>query len=166
MNFEEKLSQKYNEIANKISSMIPVEWEKVYAMAYINERNGEVFYNYTEPSSDELFYYTSVLNKYNIPRSEFMDSVYELYKQFDNLRELFIEEGLEPWTSCEFDFTREGKLNVSFDYLDWMNSEFGQIAKENYYMYKKFGISPETEYEINKVKEVEKYVKEQEEAEI
>ncbi|HDE0256608.1 TPA: TIGR01741 family protein, partial [Staphylococcus aureus] len=110
MTFEEKLSQMYNEIANKISSMIPVEWEKVYAMAYVNERSGEVFYNYTEPRSDELFYYTSVLNKYNIPRSEFMDSVYELYKQFDNLRELFIEEGLEPWTSCEFDFTREGKL--------------------------------------------------------
>ncbi|HCC5686634.1 TPA: TIGR01741 family protein [Staphylococcus aureus] len=163
MTFEEKLSEMYNEIANKISSMIPVEWEKVYAMAYISERNGEVFYNYTEPSSDELFYYTSVLNKYNIPRSEFMDSVYELYKQFDNLRELFIEEGLEPWTSCEFDFTREGKLNVSFDYIDWTKLEFGQIAKENYYMYKKFGISPETEYEINKVKEVEKCIKEQEE---
>ncbi|HDP5863200.1 TIGR01741 family protein [Staphylococcus aureus] len=163
MTFEKKLNEMYNEIANKISSMIPVEWEKVYAMAYISERNGEVFYNYTEPSSDELFYYTSVLNKYNIPRSEFMDSVYELYKQFDNLRELFIEEGLEPWTSCEFDFTREGKLNVSFDYIDWTKLEFGQIAKENYYMYKKFGISPETEYEINKVKEVEKCVKEQEE---
>ncbi|EOB9201076.1 TIGR01741 family protein [Staphylococcus aureus] len=163
MNFEEKLSQKYNEIANKISSMIPVEWEKVYAMAYINERNGEVFYNYTEPSSDELFYYTSVLNKYNIPRSEFMDSVYELYKQFDNLRELFIEEGLEPWTSCEFDFTREGKLNVSFDYIDWTKLEFGQIAKESYYMYKKFGVMPEMKYEINKVKEVEKCIKEQEE---
>ncbi|HIH8074835.1 TPA: immunity protein YezG family protein, partial [Staphylococcus aureus] len=25
----------YNEIANEISSMIPVEWEKVYTMAYI-----------------------------------------------------------------------------------------------------------------------------------
>ncbi|HDH1207822.1 TPA: DUF600 family protein, partial [Staphylococcus aureus] len=43
MTFEEKLSQMYNEIANKISSMIPVEWEKVYAMAYVNERSGEVF---------------------------------------------------------------------------------------------------------------------------
>ncbi|SBA47676.1 Protein of uncharacterised function%2C DUF600 [Staphylococcus aureus] len=118
MTFEEKLSQMYNEIANKISSMIPVEWEKVYAMAYVNERSGEVFYNYTEPRSDELFYYTSVLNKYNISRSEFMDSVYELYKQFDKLRDLFKEEGLEPWTSCEFDFTRDGKLNVSFDYID------------------------------------------------
>ncbi|HCZ3972820.1 TPA: TIGR01741 family protein, partial [Staphylococcus aureus] len=29
----------------------------------------------------------------------------------------------------------------------------------------KFGILPETEYEINKVKEIEQYVKEQEEAE-
>ncbi|WP_187395889.1 immunity protein YezG family protein, partial [Staphylococcus aureus] len=25
----------------------------------------------------------------------------------------------EPWTSCEFDFTREGNLKVSFDYIDW-----------------------------------------------
>ncbi|WP_405127603.1 immunity protein YezG family protein, partial [Staphylococcus argenteus] len=25
----------YNEIANKISSMIPVEWEKVYTIAYV-----------------------------------------------------------------------------------------------------------------------------------
>ncbi|MDT3943444.1 DUF600 family protein, partial [Staphylococcus aureus] len=42
MTFEEKLSEMYNEIANEISGMIPVEWEKVYTMAYINERNGEV----------------------------------------------------------------------------------------------------------------------------
>ena len=163
MTFEEKLSEMYNEIANEISGMIPVEWEKVYTMAYINERNGEVFYNYTEPSSDELFYYTSVLNKYNIPRSEFMDSVYELYKQFDKLRELFIEEGLEPWTSCEFDFTSDGKLSVSFDYIDWINTEFDQLGRENYYMYKKFGVIPEMEYEMEEVKQIEQYIKEQEE---
>ncbi|MGZ0076018.1 immunity protein YezG family protein [Staphylococcus aureus] len=30
MTFEEKLSQMYNEIANKISSMIPVEWKSIY----------------------------------------------------------------------------------------------------------------------------------------
>ncbi len=34
MSFEEKISKLYNEIANEISSMIPVEWEKVYTMAY------------------------------------------------------------------------------------------------------------------------------------
>ncbi|SUK34488.1 Putative cytosolic protein [Staphylococcus aureus] len=61
-----------------------------------------------------------------------------MHDQFEELREIFKEEGLEPWTSCEFDFTIEGKLNVSFDYIDWTKLEFGQIAKENYYMYRKF----------------------------
>ncbi|CAC9414408.1 TIGR01741 family protein [Staphylococcus aureus] len=163
MTFEEKLSQMYNEIANEISSMIPVEWEKVYTMAYIDDEGGEVFYYYTEPESTELYYYTSVLNKYDILESEFMDSAYELYKQFQNLRELFIEEGLEPWTSCEFDFTRDGKLNVSFDYIDWINTEFDQLGRQNYYMYKKFGVIPEMEYEMEEVKQIEQYIKEQEE---
>ncbi|MBR9603140.1 TIGR01741 family protein, partial [Staphylococcus aureus] len=85
------------------------------------------------------------------------------YKQFQKLRNIFKEEGHEPWTSCEFDFTREGKLKVSFDYIDWINSEFGQIGRQNYYKYRKFGILPEMKYEINKVKEVEKCIKEQEE---
>ncbi|HDA0101379.1 TPA: DUF600 family protein, partial [Staphylococcus aureus] len=30
MTFEEKLSQMYNEIADEISGMIPVEWENIY----------------------------------------------------------------------------------------------------------------------------------------
>ncbi|HCW7469035.1 TPA: TIGR01741 family protein, partial [Staphylococcus aureus] len=81
-------------------------------------------------------------------------------------RDLFKEEGLEPWTSCEFDFTRDGKLNVSFDYIDWANSEFGQMGREHYYMYKKFGIWPEKEYAINWVKKIKDYVKEQDEAEL
>ncbi|MGT0243612.1 immunity protein YezG family protein [Staphylococcus aureus] len=33
----------YNEISDKISSMIPVEWEKVYTMAYIDDGGGEIF---------------------------------------------------------------------------------------------------------------------------
>ncbi|HBC8639497.1 TPA: TIGR01741 family protein, partial [Staphylococcus argenteus] len=62
----------------------------------------------------------------------------------------------------EFDFTRDGKLNVSFDYIDWVRLGFGPLAKENYYTYKKFGVLPETEYEINEVKEIEQYIKSQE----
>ncbi|VED70835.1 Uncharacterized conserved protein [Staphylococcus aureus] len=166
MTFEEKLSQMYNEIANEISSMIPVEWEKVYTMAYIDDEGGEVFYYYTEPGSNELYYYTSVLNKYDISESEFMDSAYELYKQFQKLRNIFKEEGHETWTSCEFDFTKEGELKVSFDYIDWINTEFDQLGRQNYYMYKKFGVIPEMEYEMEEIKEIEQYIKEQDEAEI
>ncbi|HDI0324469.1 TPA: TIGR01741 family protein [Staphylococcus aureus] len=165
MNFEEKLSQKYNEIANEINGMIPVEWEKVYVIAYVDDGGGQVIFYYTKPGNDELYYYSSIVEDYNVLEEVFDDLWTDLYRLFKKLRDLF-KEDLEPWTSCEFDFTRDGKLNVSFDYIDWMNSEFGPMGREDYYMYKKFGIWPEKEYAINRVKKIEDYVKEQEEAEL
>mgnify|MGYP000030765644 FL=1 len=163
MNFEKQLNEMYQEIANHINDMIPTEWEQVYTMAYIDEGGGEVFFNYTTPVSDDLHYYTTIPDDYNVSQKIFSDLSFTLYKLFKRLRELFIENNQEPWTSCEFDFTKEGKLNVSFDYIDWKNSEFGPLAREYYYEYKKFGILPEKEYAINKVKKVEQFIKEQEE---
>ncbi|HDG6344654.1 TPA: TIGR01741 family protein, partial [Staphylococcus aureus] len=60
MTFEEKLSQMYNEIANEISGMIPVEWEKVYTIAYVDDEGGEVVFNYTKPGSEDLNYYSDI----------------------------------------------------------------------------------------------------------
>ncbi len=161
MIFEEKLSQMYNEIANEISGMIPVEWEKVYTIAYVDDEGGEVVFNYTKPGSDELNYYTYIPREYNVSEKVFYDLWTDLYRLFKKLRNAF-KEDLEPWTSCEFDFTREGNLKVSFDYIDWIKLGFGPSGKENYYMYKKFGVLPETEYEMEEIREVEKYVKDQE----
>lgn len=45
MAFEENLNNMYQEIANKISDMIPAEWEQVYTKAYIDEEGAEVFFN-------------------------------------------------------------------------------------------------------------------------
>ncbi|HDJ3848594.1 TPA: TIGR01741 family protein [Staphylococcus aureus] len=166
MTFEEKLSEMYNEIANKISSMIPIDWEKVYVIAYVDDGGGQVIFYYTKPGNDELCYYSSIVEDYNVLEEIFDDLWMELYRSFKKLRNIFKEESLEPWTSCEFDFTRDGKLNVSFDYIDWVNSEFGPMGREHYYMYKKFGIWPEKEYAINWVEKIKDYVKEQDEAEL
>ena len=166
MTFEEKLSQMYNEIANEISGMIPVEWEQVFTIAYVTDQAGEVIFNYTKPGSDELNYYTYIPREYNVSEKVFYDLWTDLYRLFKKLRNAFKEEDLEPWTSCEFDFTRDGKLKVSFDYIDWINTEFDQLGRENYYMYKKFGVIPEMEYEMEEIKEIEQYIKEQEETEL
>ncbi|HCV0140035.1 TPA: TIGR01741 family protein [Staphylococcus aureus] len=166
MTFEEKLSEIYNKIANEISGMIPVEWDQVFTIAYVNDRGGEIIFNYTKPGSDELNYYTYIPREYNVSEKVFYDLWTDLYRLFKKLRNAFKEEELEPWTSCEFDFTRDGKLNVSFDYIDWVNSEFGPMGREHYYMYKKFGIWPEKEYAINWVEKIKDYVKEQDEAEL
>ncbi|WP_256084066.1 TIGR01741 family protein, partial [Staphylococcus aureus] len=81
MTFEEKLSEMYNEIANKISSMIPVEWERVYTMAYIDDGGGEVFFNYTKINSDELNYYTDIPKEYNMT---FEEKLSEMYNEIAN----------------------------------------------------------------------------------
>ena len=49
MEFEEKLNEMYQQIASKINEMIPVEWERVYTMAYIDDQGGEVF-NFIHPT--------------------------------------------------------------------------------------------------------------------
>ncbi|WP_210424228.1 TIGR01741 family protein [Staphylococcus aureus] len=194
MTFEEKLSQMYNEIANKISSMIPVEWEKVYTIAYVDDQGGEVIFNYTKPESEDLKKSSNILKSkmklnYRGDNMTFEEKLSQMYNEIANEISGMIpvewekvytiayvdDEGgevvfnytkpgsdEEPWTSCEFDFTREGNLKVSFDYIDWIKLGFGPSGKENYYMYKKFGVLPETEYEMEEIREVEKYVKDQE----
>ncbi|WP_142289764.1 TIGR01741 family protein, partial [Staphylococcus argenteus] len=94
MTFEEKLSEIYNKIANEISSMIPVEWEKVYTMAYIDDGGGEVFFNYTKPGSDELNYYSDIPKDCNVSKDIFKNSWFKVYRMFDELRETFKEEDL------------------------------------------------------------------------
>ena len=160
--FEEKLNEMYQEIANKISDMIPVEWDKVYTKAYIDDQGGEVFFNFIQSDSNDIHYYTSIPDDYNVSERIFDELSDELWENFDRLRELFIENNQEPWTSCEFDFNNEGKLNVSFDYIDWKNSGFGQISRDYYYEYKKFGIIPELDYAKKEIKDIEKFIKEQE----
>ena len=66
MEFEEKLNEMYQEIANHINGMIPIEWEQVYTIAYINDEGGEVSFNYTIPGRDDLHYYTAIPEDCNV----------------------------------------------------------------------------------------------------
>ncbi|MDN8932330.1 TIGR01741 family protein, partial [Staphylococcus aureus] len=66
-------------MSNKISSIIQVEWEKVYTIAYIDDGGGEVFFNYNKPNSDELNNYTDIHKEYNISGQVFDDLWMDLY---------------------------------------------------------------------------------------
>ncbi|MEN0310278.1 TIGR01741 family protein, partial [Staphylococcus aureus] len=125
-----------------------------------------ILIEFVQLSVDDSNYYTYIPREYNVSEKVFYDLWTDLYRLFKKLRNAFKEEGLDPWTSCEFDFTSEGKLYVSFDYIDWIKLGFGPSGKENYYMYKKFGVLPEMEYEMEEIKEIEQYIKEQDEAEL
>ncbi len=54
---------------------------------------------------DDLNYYTDRPKEYNMSVQGFDELCMDLYDLFEQLRDLFKEEDLEPWTSCEFDLT-------------------------------------------------------------
>ena len=72
----------YQQIASKINEMIPVEWERVYTMAYIDDQGGEVF-NFIHPDSNDIHYYTSIPDDYNVSERIFDELSDELYENFD-----------------------------------------------------------------------------------
>lgn len=163
MGFEEKLNYIYQNIATEVSSMIPDKWENIYLKAYVNDEGSEVFFFYRKPNEQALFYCGDIPEQYNVSNDIYMELLINVHKLFKKLRKEFIQYEQNPWSSCEFNFNNDGKLNVSFGYIDWKNSEFGQIARFNYYKYKKFGIIPELDYAKEEIKEIEQFIKEQEE---
>ncbi|HBY83968.1 TIGR01741 family protein [Staphylococcus sp.] len=162
MIFEEQLSKLYNEIANQVSDMIPDKWENIYLKSYVNDEGSEVFFFFTKKNEKEIYYSGDIPKLYNVSSAICKDLLIEVHEKFIKLRDVFKKENQEAWTSCEFNFTNEGKLNVSFGYIDWKNSDFGQYARFNYYRYKKFGIKPKSEYQLKKVIEIEQFIKEEE----
>ena len=62
----------YNEIANEISGMIPVEGKRYIQLPTLDDEGGEVVFNYTKPGSDELNYYTDISRDYNISEKYLM----------------------------------------------------------------------------------------------
>ena len=163
MIFEEQVSKLYNEIANDVSDMIPDKWENIYLKAYVNDESSEVFFFYTKNNENELYYSGDIPNLYNVSPVIYKDLLIEVHEKFIKLRDVFKKENQETWTSCEFHFSNEGKLNVSFGYIDWKNSDFGQYDRFNYYRYKKFGVLPGLDYTKEEIKEIEQFIKEQEE---
>ncbi|KXA39191.1 TIGR01741 family protein [Staphylococcus lugdunensis] len=163
MSFETKLNKQYNKIANHVSDMIPGSWEKVYLVAYMEEYASEVFFFFTVPQKDELYYSQHIPKDFGVSKKEYVNRAFRLCDLFDDLNAIFVKYGQEQFGTCEFDFTIEGNLNVSFEYIDWKASKLGPGGKFDYYRYKKFGILPEMEYAIKRMHEVEQYVKESQE---
>ena len=163
MSFESKLNKQYNKIANYVSDMIPGPWEKVYLVAYMKGYASEVFFFFTVPQKDELYYSQHIPKDFGVSKKEYVDSFFRLCDLFDDLNEIFVKYVQEPFGTCELDFTIEGNLKVSYEYIDWKASEFSPSEKFDYYRYKKFGILPKFQYEIDDLHAIEKYVKESKE---
>lgn len=159
---EEKMNDLYREIAEIINELIPEDWEDFYFNSEVGNGEGGVFFFFKPTSKHDYVYCRDILKKYNINSDIYNELMRNLLKVTNSLKNLFLENGQEPWFSITMKLTSEGKLNIEYDYTKWRESSFGPSDRLEYWESKYLNNIPQDESDrikIDKMKEFEKKFK-------
>lgn len=156
--FEEKLNKLYSEIVNKISSMIPCEWESIHFEGEISDTGGCVYFFFnTKEKQDEYVYSLHIPKKFNVSKNIFNKLDDELFELTRELYNTFIENGQEPWVSVIIHYDNSGKFELKYNYIDWFEKGYTQTDLINYFKYKYLNINPSSETYLDEMKKMESF---------
>jgi uncharacterized protein (TIGR01741 family) len=137
MSFEIELNKLYEQIAQHVSDMIPVEWNEFYFNGEVKDEEGGVFFFFTPVDSNaDAVYSHDIPDLYQINENAYDEELNKLFELTVKLQQVFIENDQEPWFSVTLLVNDTGKLKVHFDYTNWHESEFGPTARIEYFEYK------------------------------
>ncbi|KAA2274823.1 immunity protein YezG family protein [Staphylococcus haemolyticus] len=163
MDFENNLKNIYQNIATKVNEIMPNEWNNIFIEAEVTLEGGSIFFFYTLKNYDGVFYSLNIPDDFNISEKKYNDLENELYEKFEELNLEFKKYNQEVWTTCTFILSDDGKANISFGYINWLDNDFTLGTRIDYFKYKYFGKLPEQQRLIDEVKQLEQFIKEQEE---
>ncbi|TYQ14650.1 UNVERIFIED_CONTAM: uncharacterized protein (TIGR01741 family) [Acetivibrio alkalicellulosi] len=153
---EEKLNEKYGEIAKTLNETIPEEWDRVLLYGEINEDIRTAFFNYYPVGGNESVYSHDIPNLFNISRSQYKESLRQILDILEEIwREFKINEE-EVWTNITFILESTGKFKIDYDYTDL--SDASPRKQHIIWDYKYLGIMPTDE---NDKKVIEEYLRTQ-----
>jgi uncharacterized protein (TIGR01741 family) len=137
MSFEIELNKLYEQIAQHVSDMIPVEWNEFYFNGEVKDEEGGVFFFFTPVDINaDAVYSHDIPDLYQINENAYDEELNKLFELTVKLQQVFIENDQEPWFSVTLLVNDTGKLKVHFDYTNWHESEFGPTARIEYFEYK------------------------------
>ncbi|MBC1458177.1 immunity protein YezG family protein [Listeria newyorkensis] len=122
---EEKLNNKYREIAEIVNEMIPESWEIVHIYAQISDTGGGVYFYYKSERYNDFVYSLEITRLYNVDGEQYDEKEYEFYKLAEELQELFKANKQELWYSFTMSLQNTGEFKIHFDYTDWFETEYG-----------------------------------------
>ena len=136
MSFEQELNKLYTEIAQQVNEMIPIDWDNFYFNGEVKDEEGGVFFFFT-PEGEEQHVYSHYIPKfYSVDKRAYNKELHKLFKLTVELQRVFTDNNQEPWFSVTLLANDVGKLNVHFDYTNWLESEFGPTDRIKYFEYK------------------------------
>ncbi|EIT83672.1 hypothetical protein A374_19170 [Fictibacillus macauensis ZFHKF-1] len=158
MSFEQEMNTMYQEIAEKVHEIIPVEWERFYFYDNITDDGADIYFFFNTIENPDIYIYSVDLRtKKMVPLNKYKVNYIELYFLSEKLRDIFKKHKQELWYSFTMIVERSGKFKLHYDYTNWDATDYDPSARLMLWEYKYLGAAPtdEDDKEI-----VEQYLKE------
>ena len=155
---EQQLATLYNKLADKIISMIPVKWNKIYYLGEVEKGKlswSSVFY-FEEINSKEIVKSHGIPEKYNVSEKIYDELLDELDVILIEIYDCFIKNNQEPWEQLSFELDMAGKFKIDYLYNKISNTEDDQLQREIIWAYETLGFKPKEGSYTRKI--LEKYI--------
>ena len=140
---EEILMHYYEEIANKLDEMSPVEWTKIAMLAedlgtscaagvYFFTKDNKIYYNHNIPED------------FNVDEEVYRKILDELLEINGRLREEFINFGIQPWKLLSFILNEDWSFKLNYEYE--IDEDIDYMERKIIWAYEELGIMPEGEF--------------------
>ena len=147
---EEILMHYYEEIANKLDEMSPVEWTKIAMLAedlgtscaagvYFFTKDNKIYYNHNIPED------------FNVDEEVYRKILDELLEINGRLREEFINFGIQPWKLLSFILNEDWSFKLNYEYE--IDEDIDYMERKIIWAYEELGIMPEGEFGKSILKE-------------
>lgn len=139
-----ELGELYSELAQKIISMIPVNWDRIYYLGEVEKEQlswSSVFY-FEETDSKIFVKSHNIPEKYSVSQQIYDELLVELNSLLLKIYKCFEENDKPVWDQFDFSLTSDGKISVNFLYDKISENDGGQAKREIIWAYNSFGFKP------------------------
>ncbi|AIQ11342.1 immunity protein YezG family protein [Paenibacillus durus] len=157
---DNQLAELYKKIANKINSMIPIDWIELYYLGEVEKGKmswSSVFY-FVESGSTYFIKSHEIPTKYGVSQQIYDELLSELDELLLNLYNCFQQNDQQLWEQVSLMLSSDGKFNIDFLYDIMNEDDGGQLKREIVWAYETFGFIPNDGIYSRKV--FDKYIKE------
>ena len=146
-----KMEKLYQDISDKVGSMIPEEWNKVYFYGEILNDSRTVYFFYDRPSDGKTIYSHDIPSVCSVDKRLYLKSLRELGMMVNELHTEYEENNENSWKNMTFVFNRNGQFDIQFGYEDFHQSEYNLTDLKMIWMYEVLGTEPEDEADKQKL---------------
>lgn len=146
-----KMEKLYQNISDKVGSMIPEEWNKVYFYGEILNDSRTVYFFYNRASDGKIIYSHDIPSVYKVDKRLYLKALRELSMIVNELHTEYDENNENSWKNITFVFGRNGQFDMKFGYDDFSQGEYNLTDLKMIWMYEVLGTEPEDEVDKQKL---------------